>query len=136
MKFFASCLDEYEDELIEQLKNDYRVQFYEDELIFCLECDRINLQNEYDDLYFVDANEVLFEIMLDGRQTMNDLDLQFNDMLKMCDYSKIMFYHRFNRLIREIKNRFDGLYGWNVDNYDEVKDIYYGYLCMVGKMKY
>lgn len=134
MKIFASYTDEYEDEVIEQLKQDYRVQFYDD-IMFCLERDLDNLETEYD-VYFINANEVLFEIMLGGRMSFYDLDMQFADLMKNCDITPLLFYYKFDKILRDIQNMFDNLYWWNVENYKEVKDNYFGILCMIGKNKY
>lgn len=131
MRIYVSYVGEYEGELTQ----DYRMQVYENELVFCLNEDKSDLEQEYG-LYFVDASETLFEIFLKNRVNIPGLDLQFADILSLRDVNKILFYNRFDLWLKEIEVIFDCLYEYGVENYRECCDTYCELLSVMSKMKY
>lgn len=134
MKIYVGILAEYDDETVALLGKDYRVQIYEEELAFCLECDKIGLESQYS-LFLLDATQTLFYISLKGKESMLDLDLQFADVLNGCKVNKILFYNKFDKFLSLIEELVNDLYEYNVENYEECQDTYYDFLKLVAEFK-
>lgn len=126
MQIYVGYLDEIGEDELERLQQECKVQVYEDELVFSLS------KMEY----FEDATDTLFYILLGERPILLDLDMQFEDWLKTWDIPQILFYNCFDKFMDELQERFDRLYDWNVENYEECKEIYFGFLNKIAKSKY
>lgn len=124
MKIWCACVDEYDEEIIEQLSKDYRVNIYEEEIIFCLDYDEIDIIKQYD-IEFVDGTQTLFYLFLGDRDNLLDLDLQFEDTLQIYDDNKILFYNNFKKWLKIIEDMFNETLKYIIDNFDECNRNYW-----------
>ena len=122
MKIYSYYLLEKEQEFIDELKNDRRLQVRYP-YCFCLDQDQIEIEQKYG-IRFSDGYESLRELLFDGIDNILDWDLMCRDDLKSFNPSLLLFYNDFDQLLKRIESLMKSNLEYLIKNYDECKKNY------------